>query len=146
VGRLAGFWLCCCQATFAYLGAEIIGITANEVERPRESLPKAVRRVSHRLIIYYSGAIFVLGLNLWSADPVLGWYISNPGSAYQGPFVLMVQRANIPGLDNLLNAISLIAALSIANAGVYVTVTPTFSILIFRAGPYTHWLAKDMRR
>jgi amino acid transporter len=123
-GRLVGFWLCCCQATFAYTGSEIIGITANEVERPRESLPKAVRRVSYRLVFYYTGMMFVLGLNLWSADPVLKYYIDNPASSYQGPFILMMQRANLGALANLLNAISVLAALSIANAGVYITVLP----------------------
>jgi yeast amino acid transporter len=121
-GRLAGFWSCCCQACFSYLGAEIIGIAADEVERPRETLPKAVRRVSNRLIFYYVGTLFVLGLNLSASDPQLAWYIDNPDGSYQGPFVLMVQRANIPGLSHLLNAIALAAALSLANANLYVTV------------------------
>ena len=52
-GRLAGFWLSCCRAAFAYIGVESIGITAYEVERPRESLPKAVRQISWRLTFYY---------------------------------------------------------------------------------------------
>lgn len=121
-GRLVAFWLCCCQACFAYLGSEIIGITANEVERPRQTLPKAVRRVSKRLVFYYVGTLFVLGLNLSSDDQELGWYISNPAGSYQGPFVLMVQRANIPILPSLLNAIALVAAISLANANLYVTV------------------------
>ena len=121
-GRLAGFWSCCCQACFSFLGAEILGITAYEVERPRETIPKAVRRVSKRLLFYYVGTIFVLGLNLSSNDPVLAWYMSNPAGSYQGPFVLMAQRANIPGLAHLLNAIALLAALSLANANLYVSV------------------------
>jgi amino acid transporter len=121
-GRLLGFWSCCCQACFSYVGSEIIGITANEVERPRETLPKAVRRVSKRLIFYYVGPIFILGLNLSCNDPELEWYISNPAGRHQSPFVLMVQRANIPGLDHLINALALTAALSLANANLYVTV------------------------
>jgi yeast amino acid transporter len=128
VGRLAGFWSCCCQACFAYLGAEILGITANEVERPRETVPKAVRRVAKRLTFYYVGTIFILGVNLSARDPVLGYYISNPDSSYQGPFVLMAQRANIPGLDHLLNAIALISAVSLGNANLYVTVWVPMSI------------------
>lgn len=122
MGRLAGFWACCCQACFSYLGAEILGIAANEVERPREAIPKAVRHVSKRLIFYYVGTIFILGLNVYSRDPVLEWFINNPAGNYQGPFVLMAQRANIPGLDHLLNAIALMAALSLANANLYVSV------------------------
>ena len=121
-GRLTGFWACCCQASFAYLGAEIIGITACEAENPRKTLAKGVRRVSARIIIYYVGAIFVLGLNVSSTDPVLAWNFTNPRSSYQGPFVLMVQRANIPVLGHLLNAIAIVATMSVANANLYVAV------------------------
>lgn len=123
LGRFVGFWACCCQACFSYLGSEIIGIMANETERPRETLPKVVRRVAKRLVFYYVGTIFILGLNLSSDDPELEWFISNPAGSYQGPFVLMVQRANVAGLEHLLNAIALIAAISLANANLYVTVT-----------------------
>ena len=122
-GRLSGFWACCCQASYSYLGCEIIGITAVEVERPRQTLPKAVRRVSNRIIIYYVGTIFVLGLNVSSNDPVLAWYITNPQGSYQGPFVLMVQRANIPGLGHVLNAVAIVATMSVANANLYIAVS-----------------------
>jgi amino acid permease len=121
-GNLAGFWLCCCQAAYAYAGAEIIGITSSEAERPRETLPRAVRRISKRLIFYYVGAAFVLGINVSSNDPQLQWFTRNPKGSYQGPFVLMAQRAGISGLDHLLNAVVLVACLSVANANLYETV------------------------
>jgi amino acid transporter len=121
-GKLAAFWLCCCQACFAYQGAEIIGITAIEVERPRETLPKAVRRVSIRLVFYYVATLFILGLNLSSDDPVLAWHIGDPNGSYLGPFVLVAQRANIGFLPDLLNAITLTAAITVANANLYLTV------------------------
>lgn len=68
---------------------------------PRQTIPKAVRRVSKRIIIYYVGAIFVLGVNVSSNDPVLASYVTNPQGSYQGPFVLMVQRANIAELEHV---------------------------------------------
>lgn len=123
LGNLAGFWFSCCQAAYAYAGAEIIGITSSEAEQPRRTLPKAVRRISKRIIFYYVGAAFVLGINVSSNDPQLGWFTSNPNGSYQGPFVLMVQRANIPGLDHVINAVVLVAALSVANANLYETVS-----------------------
>lgn len=122
LGRLAGVWLSCCQAVFAYSGAEVIGITANEAERPRQTLPKAVRRITKRLAFLYIGGAFVLGLNLSSNDPQLTWFLSNPQSSYQGPFVLMVQRAGVPGLDHTINVVVLIAAWSVANANLYASV------------------------
>jgi yeast amino acid transporter len=143
-GRLAGFWACCCQAAFAYLGTEIIGITADETECPRRTLPRAFRRVSKRIIIYYVGAIFVLGLNVSSNDPELAWYITNPKGSYQGPFVLMVKRANIPGLEHVLNAIAIVAALSVANANLYVTVNSSKAKLILRVVFFTPLRGKGM--
>jgi yeast amino acid transporter len=121
LGRLIGFWSCCCKACFSYVGSEIIGITANEVERPRETLPKAVRRVSWRLVFLYVGAVFILGVNIASTDPQLkGWLEKGD---FESPFVLMVRRANIPVLDNLLNAVILMSAITLANVNLYVTVS-----------------------
>lgn len=124
-GRLAAFWSCCYQACLAYMGTEIVGIMADEAERPRETLPNAVQRVSKRIIIYYIGLIFVLGLNVSSNDLVLASYITNPKGSYQGPFVLMVQRASLLGLAHLLNAPTIVSVLSIANTNLYISASPT---------------------
>lgn len=132
-GRFLGFWACCCQAIFSYVGTEIIGIAADETERQRETLPKAVRRVSYRLSFYYIGAIVVLGLNVSSTDPVLVNSLTT--SSYFSPFVLMVERAGIPGLAHVINAVALIAVLSVANANLYVSVFPFHPHLIDRAVP-----------
>lgn len=119
VSRLAGFWFCCCQAVYAYRGTTIIGITANEAERQRETLPRAVRRVINRIFLYYVGATFALGLSLWSKDPLLELYVNGN---YSSPYVIMVERSGIPGLGYLINAIVLVACLSTANANLYETV------------------------
>jgi yeast amino acid transporter len=123
-GKFLGFWGCCCQAIFSYLGVELIGIAADETERQRENLPKAVRRVSYRIVFYYVGAVFVLGLNVSAHDPVLK-ADSDTGS-FSSPFVLMVQRAGIPGLAHVINAVALIASLSVANANLYLSVYISF--------------------
>jgi yeast amino acid transporter len=101
------------------MGTELIGITAVEAEKPRSTITSAVRRVSKRIIVYYVGAIFVLGLTVSSNDPVLASYVTNPKGSYQGPFVLMVRRANIPYLDHLLNVVAIISVLTIANTNLY---------------------------
>jgi amino acid transporter len=121
-GRLIGFWSVCCQACFAYTGAETVAITASEVERPRQTIPKAVRRIANRLNFYYIGAIFALGLNLSSVDPILEKSLSDSMVGYHGSFVLMAQRAGLPRFGDFLNAMALGAALSVSNASLYVTV------------------------
>jgi yeast amino acid transporter len=119
-GQFLGLWACCCQAIFSYLGAELIGIAADETERQRETLPKAVRRVSYRVVIYYVGGVLALGLNISANDPILKSYVDQGG--YESPFVLMVQRAGIPHLAHVINAVALVATVSVANANLYVSV------------------------
>jgi amino acid transporter len=110
---------------FSYLGLEIIGIAAEETERPRETLPHAVRRVAYRSIIYHVGAVLVLGLNVSANDPILK---SIATQNYNSPFVLMVERAGISGLKHVINAVTLIASLSVANARLYVSVYTLFNV------------------
>jgi len=121
-GRLIAFWSVCCQACFSYAGAESVAITASEVERPRQTIPKAVRRIVNRLNFYYVGAIFVLGLNLSSNDPILAKFLIDTSVGYHGSFVLMAQRAGIPRFGDFLNVMALGAALSISNASLFITV------------------------
>ena len=119
-GKLIGFWAACCQAIFSYLGVEIIGIVAEETERQRETLPHAVRRVAYRGLLYHVGAIFVLGLNVSSNDPILKNIVTQ--RKISSPFVLMVQRAGISGLTDLITAVTILALLGVANTRLYVSV------------------------
>ncbi len=45
---------------FAYLGIEMIGVTAGEVKNPQKSLAKAIDTVFWRILIFYVGALFVI--------------------------------------------------------------------------------------
>jgi amino acid transporter len=93
---------------------------AEETERQRESLPRAIKRVSRRIVYYYVGAAFVLGLNISANDPILKEQLSLPH--YPGSFIVMLQRANIPELTHVVNAVMIVAAISVANADIYVGV------------------------
>ena len=119
---MTAFWYCCIQSIYCYSGTEIIGLTASEAENPRETIPKSVRRVSYRIFYYFVFATFVLGLNVSSNDPQLAWFLSNQSGTYQGPWVLMAQRYGIPVLPHVINAITVLAVLSAANANLFETV------------------------
>lgn len=121
-GELLGFWAACCQAFLSYSGVELIGIAAGETERPRETLPKVVRHVSVRIVVYYVGAVLALGLTVSSNDPILRLIVTNGKYGYYSPFALMAQRAGIPVLEHILNAVAVLACISVANASLYVTV------------------------
>jgi yeast amino acid transporter len=122
-GYLAAFWNSCLLAMFTYTGTEVLGITADETEKQRVIIPRAVKKVTSRLILYNVGAILVLGLNLSADDPILGLSLGKQEAPrYPGGFIVMIERAGIKGLSHVVNAVMLIAALSVANADLYVTV------------------------
>ena len=45
---------------FAFLGIEMIGITAGEVKNPEKTLARAIDTVFWRILIFYVGALFVI--------------------------------------------------------------------------------------
>lgn len=120
-GYLAGFWDCCALAVFCYTGNELLAVTAWETENPRRTLPKAVRRVSGRIILYYTSAIFFLGLTVSANDPLLR-LPQNKNPRYEGGFIIMAKRAGIPVIPDIINIVMIIATFSVATADLYVTV------------------------
>jgi yeast amino acid transporter len=122
-GYVAGFWDACCLAFFSYTGGDAIGITAHETERPWATIPKAVRRFSYRISFYYIFSVLMLGLTVSANDPILN--LPESGSSvrnYPGGFIAMAERAGIPVLPHLINAVMIIAVLSVATANLFVTV------------------------
>jgi yeast amino acid transporter len=122
-GRLAAFWESAILATYGFSGNETIGILCHETERQRKVLPKAVRRISRRIIVFYVLAVVGLGLSVYMDDPLLTRAASgDPIRNYPGGFVIMAERAGIPVLPSLINVLMIIAAFSMANAGLFVAV------------------------
>ncbi|MBX4144930.1 amino acid permease, partial [Ralstonia pickettii] len=94
---------------FAYLGVEMLGLTAGEARNPEKSLTKAVNSVFWRVLIFYIGALAVL-LSLYPWEKVV-----TGGS----PFVLIFHALSSNLVANVLNVVVLTAALSVYNSGVY---------------------------
>ncbi|MDB6452973.1 amino acid permease [Falsirhodobacter sp. 20TX0035] len=96
---------------FAYASIELIGTTAGETEDPRKVMPRAIRTVVLRLIVFYVGSVFLLSLLL-------------PHTAYvsgQSPFVTFFGRIGVQGADVIMNLVVLTAVISSLNAGLYST-------------------------
>ncbi|AUH68341.1 MULTISPECIES: amino acid permease [Gordonia] len=96
---------------FAYVGVELVGVTAGEAENPRVTLRKAINSVPFRIGIFYVGAILVI-------LSVRGWRNFHAG---ESPFVAVFQYIGLPGAAGLVNFILLTAALSSCNSGIYST-------------------------
>lgn len=124
-GKLSRFWECFTLAAFSFSGNEIIAILAAETENQRKVLPKAVRRIYSRITIYYVSAVLILGLTVSCNDPLLTRQEArDPITNYHGGFVIMAARAGIPVLPDLINAIQILASISVATLDIYVAVSP----------------------
>ncbi|KAJ7188561.1 amino acid permease-domain-containing protein [Mycena filopes] len=65
VGGFGGFARVFVTASFAYGGTESLGITAGETKNPSKNMPRVVKFVFWRILLFYVLSILLIGLN-WS--------------------------------------------------------------------------------
>ncbi|KAK0671641.1 putative amino acid permease [Cercophora samala] len=112
LGKFLGFWAVMTGAVFSFAGVESLAMAAAETRNPREAIPRAVKRVFARIVIFYGLAVFVVGLLVPSNDERLE---GSGDSVAQSPFVLAAAAAGIKGIPSLVNAIVITSAWSAAN-------------------------------
>jgi len=115
-GQFLAWFACLIQAAFSFLGTEIIATTFGEAQNPRKAVPKAIKRVFFRLMVFYVLGIFIIGVLVAYDDPGL---LDTSGTAAASPFVIAIRNAGIPALPSIVNAVVLIAAWSAGNADLY---------------------------
>lgn len=119
---VSGVWLGCCFVIYSFIGVEIVGITSGEAVDPSRSIPAAMRQMVIGLsVIYIVTITLLMALTPW-----------NQLGVGESPFVSVLRTAGIPYVAGVMNFVVLIAALSSANANLYVIVRTTFSLA--RAG------------
>ncbi|KDE08980.1 hypothetical protein MVLG_00703 [Microbotryum lychnidis-dioicae p1A1 Lamole] len=102
-------------AAFSFAGTELVGLAATETPNPRQTMPGAVKGTFWRITVIYLSSLLIIGLNIpYNDERLLGG--SGAGTS---PFVIMVDRAGIRGLNHLINATICISVLSIGLSCVY---------------------------
>ncbi|EGV64053.1 glyceraldehyde-3-phosphate dehydrogenase 1 [Yamadazyma tenuis] len=105
------------SAAFAFAGTELVGLAAAETKDPRKSLPSATKQVFWRITLFYIISLCLVGLLVPYTDPQLVGTSSYDANA--SPFVIAIEDAGIKGLPSVMNAVILIAVLSVGNSSVY---------------------------
>ncbi|KAA8904672.1 amino acid permease [Sphaerosporella brunnea] len=100
-----------------YAGAEMIGITAGETDNPRKTVPRAIKQVFWRILIFYVGMMFFIGILLPYNDDRLLKAGSTTGSS---PLTLSLLDAHIAPAAHLVNALIVISVISAGNSSLYV--------------------------
>ena len=57
---MTGVFMALSMVMFAFLGIELIGVTAGEARNPEQSIPSAINKVLWRILVFYIGALFVI--------------------------------------------------------------------------------------
>jgi amino acid transporter, AAT family len=129
-----GVWLALTLVITSYMGIEVIAVTAGEAEHPETSIPRAMKTMVLRLILFYVLAITVmLMMTPWNQ-------IGEGGRGITGsPFVRAFATAGIPYAAGIMNLVVISAALSSANSNLYLTTRMLFSLS--RSGYAPGWLS-----
>jgi L-asparagine transporter-like permease len=129
-----GVWLALTLVITSYMGVEVIAVTAGEAEHPETSIPRAMKSMVLRLIIFYVLAISVmLMMTPWNQ-------VGEGGRGITGsPFVRAFATAGVPYAAGIMNLVVITAALSSANSNLYLTTRMLLSLS--RSGYAPGWLS-----
>ena len=120
-------------AGFSFQGTELIGITAGETKNPEESLPKAIKQVFWRILLFYILSIFVIACLIPYTSPnLLG---SDAKDIATSPFTLVFKRAGLAGAASVMNAVILTSVISSANSGMYAATRMLYAMSLTHDAP-----------
>ena len=104
-------------AGFSFQGTELVGLAAGESANPEKDVPKAINTVFWRILLFYVGAITVIGFLIPFNDAnLLQGSITNVAAS---PFTLVFAKAGFGIAAGLMNAVILTSVLSCGNSGLY---------------------------
>jgi L-asparagine transporter-like permease len=104
-------------AIYTFGGVEFVAVASGE-SSSAAAIARAVRRTFLTLTFLYLGAIIILvGIMPW-----------NRAGVTESPFVTVFRAVNIPGATHFMNFVVLTAALSGANAALYISSRMLFSL------------------
>lgn len=73
-------------------GTEIVALAAAEAKNPSVAIPRSIRKVWIRIVLFYIISVLMVGLLVSSQDPRLNL---DTGDAASSPYVIAIQDAGI---------------------------------------------------
>ncbi|MBC1483308.1 amino acid permease [Listeria sp. FSL L7-1485] len=104
-------------AGFSFQGTEMVGIAAGESATPEKSVPKAIKQVFWRILLFYIFAIFIIGMIIPYTSPHL--LSADATDVAISPFTLVFEKAGLAFAASIMNAVILTSVLSAGNSGLY---------------------------
>ncbi|KAG2181073.1 hypothetical protein INT43_008655 [Umbelopsis isabellina] len=103
------------SAGFSFQGTEIVGVTAGEAKNPHKSVPRAIRNVFWRIVIFFVLTMLFIGMCVPYTLPDL----STSSDSTTASFTIIFNLAGIGVGAHIVNAVILSSVLSAANSSLY---------------------------
>src|SRR3990167_5154367 len=101
---------------FAFQGTELIGVAAGEAKDPTHSIPRAMKQIFWRILLFYIMIMLIISLIIPYTDPRL---LNANSDVALSPFTIIFSMAGIPYIASIMNFIILMALLSACNSDLY---------------------------
>jgi lysine-specific permease len=115
-------------AGFSFQGTELIGVAAGESADPAKNIPRAVRQVFWRILLFYVLAILIIGILIPYTDPNL--LKTDVDTISVSPFTLVFRRAGLAMAAGVMNAVILTSVLSAGNSGMYASTRMLYNLAV----------------
>ncbi|WP_367297094.1 amino acid permease [Loigolactobacillus coryniformis] len=106
-----GFFMSFQMVVFAFVGIEMVGLTAGETTNPEINLPKAINSLPIRIGLFYIGSMVA----------IMSVYPWNHITTTSSPFVQVFSSIGVVGAAGILNFVVLTAAMSATNSAIFST-------------------------
>ncbi|KAJ2489394.1 hypothetical protein IWW37_004016 [Coemansia sp. RSA 2050] len=118
---------------YAFQGTEVVGIIAGEAADPIRTVPKAIRQVFWRILLFYVGCIFIIGLIIPHNDSSL--VNASTDNIGQSPFTMVFSKAGLKPAADVMNAIILTTVLSAGNTCIYIATRTLWNLAMLGQAP-----------
>jgi arginine/ornithine permease len=113
-----GVFITMMTVVYAFQGSEVFGVAAGETEEPEKNIPRSIRNIVFRLLLFYVAAMFVLAA-------IVPW---QEAGVMESPFVTVFDMVGIPYAADIMNFVILTALLSVGNSGLFVSTRILYSM------------------
>lgn len=122
------------MVVFAFVGVEIVGLTASETANPTTDIPKAINTLPVRIGLFYIGSMLA----------IMSIYPWNQVKTDSSPFVQIFSAIGITTAAGILNFVVLTAAVSATNSCIFSTSRSLYSLA--NSGNAPHFLGKTNKK
>jgi len=113
-----GFLLSFQMVVFAFVGMELVGLTAGETRDPQKVIPKAINQIPIRVLLFYVGALLI----------IMSIYPWNAIVPSESPFVQVFAAVGIAAAAGVVNFVVLTSAASACNSAIFSTSRMIYSM------------------